>query len=66
MTVISNLNVKLGKNSYKIIIDKNFPFKIKQKLAKIERFSKIIVITDKTINNIFGGEIEKFCIDCSR
>ena len=63
MTVISNLNVKLGKNSYKIIIDKNFPFKIKQKLSKIEKYSKIIVITDKTINNIFCGEIEKFCIE---
>ena len=61
MKLISNLTVKLGKNSYKIVIDKNFPFKIKKKFSKIEEFSKIIVITDKTINNIFDNEIDKFC-----
>ena len=51
MKLISNLTVKLGKNSYKIIIDKNFPLKIKEKFSKIDEFSKVIVITDKTINN---------------
>ena len=61
MTLISNLTVKLGKKSYKIIIDQNFPLKIKNKFSKIEQFSKIIVITDKTINNIFNNEINKFC-----
>ena len=63
MKLISNLTVKLGKNSYKIIIDRNFPFKIKKKFSKIEGFSKIIVITDKTINNIFDNEIDKFCTE---
>ena len=61
MKLISNLTVKLGKNSYKIVIDKNFPLKIKKNLAKIDEFSKIIVITDKTINNLFDNEIDKFC-----
>ena len=42
MKLISNLTVKLGKNSYKIIIDKNFPLKIKEKFSKIEKFSKLL------------------------
>ena len=61
MALISNLTVKLGKNSYKIVIDNNFPFKLKNNFTKIKGYSKIIVITDKTINNIFDNEIYKLC-----
>ena len=61
MASISNLTVKLGKNSYRILIEKNFPLKIKKKFPQINKFSKIIVLTDKTINNIFYNEIDKFC-----
>ncbi len=61
MTLLSNLTVKLGKNSYKIIIENNFPFKLKNNFTKIKEYSKILVITDKTINSIFGKEIYNFC-----
>ena len=61
MTLLSNLTVKLGKNSYKIIIYNNFPLKLKNNFTKIKEYSKIIVITDKTINNIFDDKIHKFC-----
>ena len=42
MKLISNLTVKLGKNSYKIIIDKNFPLKIKKNSPKLKSSQKLL------------------------
>ena len=42
MKLISNLTVKLGKNSYKILIDKNFPFKIKKNSPKLKSSQKLL------------------------
>ena len=42
MALLSNLNVRLGKNSYKIRIENNFPFKLSKLFAGIKKYSKII------------------------
>ena len=50
---------------YKIRIENNFPFKLSKLFAGIKKYSKIIVITDNSINKIFAKEIFDFCDELS-
>ena len=67
MKHLHTIPVKLGDKSYKIFIDENFPFKLASLIPKSHVYSKVILITDKNVNNEFKIELDKlkknFCYD---
>ncbi len=61
MSTTPDLNVNLDKNSYKIILEKQFPYNIENYFLPIEDYSKIILISDRTINKLFNSELKVLC-----
>ena len=53
MKPLNYLKVKLASNSYNIFINKNFPFPLKSFFHELSDYSRIIVVTDKTIYKNF-------------
>ncbi|ODS32292.1 MAG: 3-dehydroquinate synthase [Candidatus Scalindua rubra] len=64
ITKVKNIFVNLGKDSYHIIIDKGILNQVGTLISKVISPSKAVVITDKTVAQLYGNTVLNSLSEC--